>query len=492
MSKRVAVFLAALAAPAATAQSLSELLPRLISESVTMPSTAGNVAGNPHEAHFLPAAAQLRAPYALNAAIVAQLATFPIGSSSGGFTYTLDEKTGIPQRSSGSFGPSFAERSLTIGKRKLSVGLNFQQVRFDKFEGLDLEQGVRFYLQHNDCCPNQLADGTPNPNAAVTPSEDSNPFFEGDLVRDDLDLRVRTDTVVLFANYGLTDNFDIAAALPVVRVEMDATMRSTLLRVATASNPSIHNFGSPNPNEKTSRESGSASGIGDLLLRAKYRFLERQRGGLALAFDARLPTGDENDLLGTGATQLKGSLIYSENFGRFEPHLNLGYTLSRGGLAPGVASYELGDDVPTPIPGASDAYNTVFRGQTPAGPLTEAELELPDELNYTLGFAIQATPRLTLNADFVGRTLLDVNRFGTVSRSFNYRTAAGAPLQAVTYPDVTDVTVSQDNLTLLLGIAGFKLNIAKTLLLNGNVLFPLSSNGLRPTTTLVVGLDVAF
>jgi hypothetical protein len=115
------VGMVSLAGTHASAQSLSELLPRLLSEAVTMPSTA-NVAGNPHEAHFLPAAAQLKAPYALNGAIVTQLSTFPLGSSSGGFTYSTDRGTGIPERSSNNFGPAFAERALTIGKGHFSAG----------------------------------------------------------------------------------------------------------------------------------------------------------------------------------------------------------------------------------------------------------------------------------------------------------------------------------------------------------------------------------
>ena len=169
-----------MASSAAAQGSLSQLLPRLLSEAVTMPSTVGSVAGNPHEAHFLPAAAQLTAPYALNGALVTQLSTFPLGSSSGGFTYSTDARTGIPKRNSNSFGPAFAERALTNGKGRFSAGFNFQHVEFDRFEGQGLGGGVRFYLQHNDCCPLQAADGTPRPGVATAPSgpQDKNPFFE--------------------------------------------------------------------------------------------------------------------------------------------------------------------------------------------------------------------------------------------------------------------------------------------------------------------------
>ena len=308
----VGIVLVAVAPVAARAQGsgrLAELLPRLLSESETMPSTAGTVAGNPHEAHVLPAAAQLKAPYALNGAIVTQLATFPLGSSSGGFTYSSDTPTGIPQRSSTNFGPSFAERALTIGRGKFSAGVNYQHVRFDQFEGLDLGGGARFYLQHNDCCPLQLPDGTPNPAGVVGPSQDVNPFFEGDLVQDTLSLDVKTDTVAFFGNYGVSRALDIGVAIPIVSVKLDATMTSSLIRLATSANPTIHTFGGSSPNTKVTRESGEKTGLGDILLRAKYNFLESPGGGLAAALDLRLPTGDKEQLLGTGATQTKLSLI---------------------------------------------------------------------------------------------------------------------------------------------------------------------------------------
>ena len=254
----------ALASPAAAQGPLSQLLPRLLSEAVTMPSTVGGVIGNPHEAHFLPAVAQLTAPYALNSALVTQLSTFPLGSSSGGFTYSTEAKTGIPNRNSNNFSPAFAERALTNGKGRFSAGFNFQHVEFDRFEGQGLGGGVRFYLQHNDCCgggEKQGTNGTPRPSAAIGPSppEDKNPFFEGDLVRTDLSLKAKTDTVAFFANYGITNRLDLGVAVPIVSVDVNASITSTIIRLATAANPGIHSFGGTSPDQRVSSESGSSS-----------------------------------------------------------------------------------------------------------------------------------------------------------------------------------------------------------------------------------------
>lgn len=501
MSLSRAAVLAALVSALGTvapAQSLSDLLPRLLSESVTMPSTVGLVgAGNPHEGHFLPAAAQLKAPYALNGALVTQLSTFPIGSSSGGFTYTTERTTGIPERSSNSFGPAFAERALTIGKGHFSAGFNYQHVEFEEFESQSLDGGVRFYLQHNDCCPTTSTDGTPNPagTGGPSPSTDKNPFFEGDLVRADLTLRAKTDTVVFFANYGLTSRLDVAVSVPIVTVDLDASMDATIIRLATDREPTIHSFGPDSPDRRVTRESGRSTGLGDVAFRAKWNVMPAPGGGLALGADLRLPTGDEKELRGTGATQAKASFYYSGEFGKFAPHINVGYTFSSGSIAESTAGYRLGDQATPPTTTTPAVYDNTFRGQIPATELTPDDLRVPDEINYTAGFVVAAHPRVTLTADFIGRTLKDVNRFLVVPQSFNFRSRGSVPnpnpLQTANFSDGLEV-VGRSDLRLLLGVVGVKINIARTVLLTANVLFPLSSDGLRPKVTPVIGIDYAF
>jgi hypothetical protein len=491
--------------PRASAQNadapLAQLLPRLLSEAVTMPSTAAGVAGNPHEAHFLPDVAQLEAPYALNAALVSQLATFPLGSSSGGFTYTGDPVTGVPERSSNNFGPAFAERALTIGRGRFSVGFNYQFVEYDRFEGLSLpDREVAFYLRHNECCGfppppegNQNPDGTPRPGAAVVPTIDSNPAFEGDLVEARLSLTARTQTMAFFANYGLTDRLDVSVAIPLVRVELDATMDSTLIRLGTGENRAVHSFASAgfggDPDRRTSGESGSASGLGDILFRGKYNFWTQPGGGLAVAVDLRLPSGDEENLLGTGATQIRPSIIYSQDYGRISPHFNIGYTLSRGSLSGKVGQYSLGDELPPPIATAPNAYLTVFRGEAPGASRTN--LDIPDEVNTTVGVVVGASPRVTVSFDAIGRTLLSVNRFGLVPQTYTFRTVNGGPTSTRTFEPL-DLTTRDSRLNLWLGVVGAKLNVARTLLLTANVLFALNNQGLHPKPTLVLGVDYAL
>jgi hypothetical protein len=121
-------------------QPLARTLVNFFTEAVRMTSGSGSP-GNPHEVHFLPGLSQQAAPFELHKAIVAQIATFPLGTSSGGFTYTLDPTTGAVTPASRSFGPSFAERPLTIGRGQVSTGIQYQHVVFSSFEDVDLEDG---------------------------------------------------------------------------------------------------------------------------------------------------------------------------------------------------------------------------------------------------------------------------------------------------------------------------------------------------------------
>ncbi len=493
MRFRVLLFVGAtlLAAPCLRAEdvSLARLFPNLLTRSVITPSSSG-VAGTPHEGHFYPALAQQSAAYDLNKSLVTYLSTFPLGSSSGGFTYALDSATGIPSRSSSSFGPAFAERALTIGQGRFSAGVNFQSVGYDRFEGLDLGQEggaseVVFFLQHNDCCVGQTPAGVPGPAPRATdpkaPVPEKDPAFESDLLRMDLAFEVQNRTTALFANYGLTDRLDLGLAIPIVSIDLKADVFASIERVS-GSSPLIHTFeGGKDVSTRRFSDQGSATGLGDIALRAKYNFLHRKGGGLAAALDLRLPTGDQDQLLGTGATQAKLSLLYSGDYGRFSPHLNLGYTYSKGDVSDAVR-----------LDPAEEKSRAALGGVN-----LDPNLSVPDEINYTGGFTFTLSPRATVTVDAVGRTIRDVNRFGLTQQQFQFRTrnynVNGVVQETLSTTSREAVAiVEKGNLNIVLGAAGLKLNLSRTLLLNAQVLFPITDAGLRAKITPVIGLDYAF
>ncbi len=405
---------------------LSELLVNLIQSDVRLePPPPGFVS---HEAHFLPGFDQQLAPYLFNQQFVQQLATFPIGSPAGGFAYSFNTASGTFERSSNSFGPSFADRALTNGRQKLTFGVNFQRSKYTNFEGNKLDTGdVKFYLDHQD---------VPGDN-----------FFEGDVVQVALRLNVTSNTTTLFANYGLTDALDMAVVVPIVSVKMDAAADASILRLATGqATTNIHAFAG-GASSRTFTSSGSATGIGDILIRGKYRFLASPGGGLAANVDLRLPTGDETELLGTGAASATFTLIGSTSQGRVAPHFNVSYKATG-----------------------------------------ESAVVFANEFGYKVGTELVASPTVTLSADLIGRSLIDAGRLELADRVRTFRSSTGTP-GSVTLQEyaLRDGALNLTSLAL-----GGRINVGSNFLINANLLLAIGNAGITAPITPVIGFDFTF
>jgi hypothetical protein len=412
---------------------LAELIPDIFSETVIL-REAG------HQAHFVDASTGLReAGLQINRSIVRQLSTFPVGSSSGGFTFEFNEELGIFERSTSTFGSVFAERGETIGKGKWNFGVSAFALDYDAIDDLGLADGdLEFSLTHLDT----NADGTT-----------IETFFEGDLILVETALSLETQTTVFFGSYGLSERFDLAVAVPLIEVDLSARLARHISRLASEGRDEVplHLF-SDGEDQQIAQASGSESGVGDVLVRAKYNFTRNDNGALAAAVDVRLPTGDEKNLLGAGATQTKVFLIGSSNFGRFSPHVNLGYTFSSG---------------------SSDLVG-----------------ELSDEINFTTGASIAANPRVTFFADLVWRTLLDATKLQRRELTHLYRRFDSTEVQSTTRPSIEGV---EDDLNLILGSVGVKVNFVKELLVSLNLGFALGEDGLRDEDIVpMLSLDYSF
>ena len=353
---------------------------------------------------------QLDVPETLNEQIAKQAATFPLGSSASGFTWTFVPATATFERSSESFGPTFVERALTVGARKFNFGVNYQRATFDKIEGQELQGGdIRVYTG-----------------------------LEGVFFEDALDLTLTTDTVGLFANYGISDRLDVGIAVPIISVRMDAGLTT---HVGTSSGGIL-----PTATTFVERRKGSASGIGDIVGRAKYNFWKRSGGGLAAGVDFRFPTGDELNLLGVAGYQSKLYVAASGAVNTLSPHFNFGYT---------------------------------FSGESEAATSVETFVFAPlDELHYAGGVDVAVTPRLTIVGDLLGRTLRDSFILEETPTEFGSQ--------------FTEFTSTIGNAHQTLGAVGVKFNPWATTLVSGNVLIPLNKRGLTDNVTWSVGVDFAF
>jgi hypothetical protein len=195
----------------------------------------------------------------------------------------------------------------------------------------------------------------------------------------------------------------------------------------------------------------------------------------------RLPTGDKDNLLGTGATQTQAFFIASGEYGRWSPHVNFGYTFSNGT----TSALAVSDDTPQTLTNNGTRISNVT--------VNQPDLSVPDEINYIFGLVTAVTPRVTVGFDVRGRTLRSVPKFFVENTMYIDRGPGPLPQPTFTAQDeftLQQPTIGNDNQ--LLGVVGGKVNVGGKLLLNFSLLFAMTSDGLKPKPTPVVGFDYVF
>ncbi len=265
----------------------------------------------------------------LNDTISAQVGAIPFASSGAGFAFRYDEDLGTFMQIAKSFGPVYAERADTIGEGRFNTMLSFTGFQYDEFLGQDLGSFDVSTLHEPD----------------TLPPDDQRTSFELDTVNINMDLNIRINALVFAGTYGVTDRLDIGFLLPFSDVDMTVTARAEVFKHPDNPIPvDVHTFegGPESPNDSAS---GSARGLGDVLLRAKYHILKGEVNNLATVVQIKTDTGDEKDFLGTGDKTVRALMIYSRTFGSFTPHLNLGYEFNLDDSKQNSVEYAAGFDV---------------------------------------------------------------------------------------------------------------------------------------------------
>jgi hypothetical protein len=230
-------------------------------------------------------------------ALLVNLATVPLSTASGGFVYRFNEQLGTAERAADTFGPFFVERALTPGKSHPSFGVSASTSSFDELDGRKLRDGSLLTIA------NRFRD-------------EAAPFDT-----ETLTLRIRSSALTFFGNVPVNDRFEIGAALPLLKLDLEGARinvyRGDTLAQATAK--------------------VTASGVGDVALRSKFVLFSEQGVGIAAAGEVRLPTGDRENLLGAGRTGYRVTALMSYEPSRFAIHANVG-------AAGGGVSNEVGVD----------------------------------------------------------------------------------------------------------------------------------------------------
>jgi len=332
----------------------------------------------------------------LSNALLASIATVPISSSSSGFSYRLNPTLGTVERASLTFGPLYVERALTAGAGQASLGFTVQYAKFASLDGNDLRNGSFVTVA------NQFRD-------------EPAPFDTETLT---LDIQTRTATFV--GNIGVTDRVDVGAAVPLVQLNISGARvndyRGTELLQA--------------------RATAETMGLGDIAVRSKIRLTADGPGVAAVGVEARLPTGHEEDLLGTGELALRFS---------------------------GLGSYEAG---------VTSVYGNVTLGTGGIG----------REISYGAAVAVAASSRVTVIGELLARHIDGLDRIAPVA----------APHPRISGVDTIRLVPTGEVETTAFGVAGIKWNVGGTWLLHAHVLMPLIENGLTAQFTPTIAIEHTF
>ncbi len=256
----------------------------------------------------------------------------------------------------------------------------------------------------------------------------------------------------VFVTFGVTDHFDLSVAVPIVETDLEIVSSARIQRLGTT-NELTHFFRQSDGSVGVDRlftAVGSASGLGDLMVRMKATAFRRGSSAVALGLDVRLPTGDEMNLLGSGAPGLQPFGIWSATFQRVSPHVNAGYRWNGSSVLAG-------------------------------NPATGESGNFPDQASYGVGADVSLNSRLTVAFDVIGRYLIDAERL----RLEDFHGLDGSS----TFPNIVFEKDSYNALSAAIGLKG---NVFGRLLLDVNLLFKLDENGLRDKVTPLIGLEYSF
>ena len=234
--------------------------------------------------------------------------SIPVLSSSAGFTYSYNPKLEVFERTSDTLGPLFLERPDTLGKGKFNVNVSYQFVQFDQYDGDSVHN------LHN-----------PNPTVFTITDSAGNPIGTRTAALS-YSLKIQNYITAISATYGVLDNLDVNMLVPLIATNLDV---------------GVHEAG-----VQPGRTHGSAFGIGDILLRAKYQLPRQGWLRSAAGLQLRLPSGNEDDFQGTGAFEAS-PFVYASTlvWGRLEPHANLGVDLNANDVDQSQLRYGIGADI---------------------------------------------------------------------------------------------------------------------------------------------------
>lgn len=438
------LMVSALPASAQQTTTVAQLLPTLAADAAVI--TAG--ASGDHRNHFAPDPATLAGLYELNRVLALQTGGFPFGPGSFAASPLTSDGRSLPVA-----GGSAADTALTIGDGRMALAFGYQATTFDTLDGLDLRASeMNLFLPH-----------TGNTGTAS----------DRDMMQQVASLRLNRKVFSFAWTYGLGDRADIGVIVPIVQVAADARVTARIIRTGSSQNAAEHQFDPIsganrtlprycseletgfNPDALQCHGSSTARGIGDIVLRSKFR-MGGSSGGVSVGADVRLPTGSADDFIGLGAFQVRPHVTFSGVAGRIVPRVRVDYTWSEGEL-----SSQLGGGV---------------------------DRSIPDEIGLSAGLDAAVNRRVSLVFDVAARRIDGLREITTDTVVFPGRGFGGGDF------------IAQDALTAggtrtvmqIMGAGGVRLSLPGNLLGQMSVLVPVGDDGLQPGPMAVFSLTRSY
>lgn len=445
---------------------------------------------NGHQAHFADSFLASFGP--IDEAVGIQVSQLPLASPSSGITFIYDTslKTFTPSTDE-SLGPILGERASTIGRHKLFMGFSYQYFKFTSVDGQSLSN-FPVVFQH-------MAVPIPNmDNLPACSNQTALPMTEPCVVRDFIQtansINLKVNQYTLYATYGLFRHLDISVAIPILNVQMGVVSKAAFVQNSVAPpsgfkgtpypsnawhqfNPSLPQCVAQNKGtvatgaclSATFSDSGSATGIGDVVVRGKYKIYDGERIGFAVGLDVRTPTGDAQNFLGSGAIGIKPFAVFSYR-ARVSPHVEVGQEANLGSIL-------AGDFVGTGATGIKGA--------------------LPNRFIYVVGADVAVAKGLTGAFDIYGQRLFHAPQLvsqpytdlGNCAGPDSTGAECGAYTPGTTHPNLVE---TRANYNITNASLGLKYRLYHNLVITGNVLLKMDSGGLRATAIPLVGVSYNF
>jgi hypothetical protein len=365
----------------------------------------------------------------LNIAIATQVSQLPLATASAGTVEVY--KAGVPETFN-NLGPILTDRASTIGKHRFFLGFTASQFVFTDIDGKSLGALPFTYVRP-----------TTNSSGQVTSNTYTNETTEANL---------KVDQVVGVATFGITDRIDVSAIVPWEYVSFGDTTAKSINYTTDPNNNILFQTAPAN-----SYFPGTSYGVGDITFNLKRSMWSGEHATVAAEFNLRTPTGDDENLLGSGAWGLNPYVVYSYLW-KVSPHAKIGYQWN--------TKSELNN--PTLQPGGN--------------------LDLPGGLQYDLGADWAVQRHLTIAGDLLGNQFLNTPKIVVPTTP----TVTLAQSGSSTGVKLFTTTTENSSYTLNNLSAGLKIALVRDLIISGNVLNQLNNNGLRSRPTPLVGISYKF